>query len=44
VFGQVSAGLDVVDRVAAAGVAPGGNSPTDGKPQLEVTLQSVTVR
>jgi peptidyl-prolyl cis-trans isomerase B (cyclophilin B) len=43
VFGRVTAGLDVVERVAAAGVAAGGNSPTDGKPTLEVTVQSLAV-
>ena len=32
VFGTVTYGLDIVDRIAAAGVAPGG-SPDDGAPR-----------
>jgi peptidyl-prolyl cis-trans isomerase B (cyclophilin B) len=41
-FGTVTAGLDVVDRVAAGGddgSSPGGG----GKPKTEITLQTVTV-
>lgn len=39
VFGHVTAGLGVVDKVAAKGVAGGG---TDGKPALPVTITKVT--
>jgi peptidyl-prolyl cis-trans isomerase B (cyclophilin B) len=40
VFGQVSAGLDVVTKVAAGGANPA----NDGKPKLPITLTSLTVR
>ena len=39
VFGTVTKGLDVVDKVAAAGPVTAG----DGKPKLPITLQKVTV-
>jgi peptidyl-prolyl cis-trans isomerase B (cyclophilin B) len=38
VFGRVSRGLGVVDKVAAKGSTPTG----DGKPKLPITLQKVT--
>ncbi len=40
VFGTVTSGLDVVQKVAAAGVAGGG---ADGAPAETVTIQSATV-
>ncbi|HEX6498246.1 MAG TPA: peptidylprolyl isomerase [Micromonosporaceae bacterium] len=40
VFGSVVSGLDVVDKVAAAGTADGG---TDGKPKTQVTIQTLRV-
>jgi len=40
VFGKVTKGLDLVQKVAAAGVAGGG---TDGAPKTPVTIQSLTV-
>jgi len=39
VFGTVTKGLDVVDKVAAGGSVTAG----DGKPKLPITLQKVTV-
>ena len=41
IFGTVTSGLDVVQKIAAAGVAGGG---TDGKPAKTVDLKSVTVK
>ena len=38
VFGNVASGLNVVQKVAAGGVAAGGNSATDGKPKLPITI------
>jgi peptidyl-prolyl cis-trans isomerase B (cyclophilin B) len=43
VFGTVTKGLDVVEKVAKGGVAEGGTTATDGKPKLEVTIQTLTV-
>jgi peptidyl-prolyl cis-trans isomerase B (cyclophilin B) len=43
VLGRVTTGLDVVEKIAAGGVAEGGSSPTDGKPKVEVTIQTLTV-
>lgn len=40
VWGQVTSGLDVVERVAAAGVAGGG---VDGAPALPVVIESTTI-
>jgi len=41
-FGTITAGLEVLDKVAAGGVEPG-SSPGDGKPALPVQIMSVTV-
>jgi peptidyl-prolyl cis-trans isomerase B (cyclophilin B) len=41
IFGKVTSGLDVVTKIAAAGVSGGG---TDGKPAKPVSLLSVTVK
>ncbi|GAA4409529.1 hypothetical protein GCM10023168_28350 [Fodinibacter luteus] len=43
VFGEVTAGLDIVDKIAAAGVAPGGSSPDDGFPAAPISILSVAV-
>ncbi len=43
VFGTVTSGLDIVDKVAAAGVAPNGKSPTDGAPAAPISILSVAV-
>ena len=43
VFGTVTAGLDIVDREAAAGVAPGGASADDGPPAAPISILRVAV-
>jgi len=43
IIGTVTAGMDVVQKVAAAGVAAGGQSATDGPPKLPVKIKTVTV-
>jgi peptidyl-prolyl cis-trans isomerase B (cyclophilin B) len=43
ILGTVTEGLEVVDKIAAGGVAEGGSSPSDGKPKLETTIQSLTM-
>lgn len=43
VFGTVTAGLDIVDKIVAAGVAPGGSSPDDGFPAAPISILSVAV-
>jgi peptidyl-prolyl cis-trans isomerase B (cyclophilin B) len=40
VFGKITAGLDVLDRIAAAG-SDNSNGPGDGHPKLEVTISRV---
>ena len=42
-FGTVTSGLDIVDRIAAAGVAPGGSSPDDGFPAAPISILRVAV-
>jgi peptidyl-prolyl cis-trans isomerase B (cyclophilin B) len=42
IFGKITKGLDIVEKVAADGVTPG-NSGTDGAPKTAVTIQSLTV-
>ena len=42
-LGTDSRGLPVAETVAKGGVAPGGQSATDGKPKLPITLTSVRV-
>jgi len=41
VWGQVTSGLDIVKRIAAAGVVGGG---TDGKPKQTIAIESVSVK
>ena len=41
IWGQVTSGLDIVKRVAAAGVVGGG---TDGTPVQKIAIESVTVK
>lgn len=41
IWGVVTQGLDTVKRVAAAGVSGGG---TDGKPNMTIAIESVTVK
>ena len=41
ILGTVTEGLEVVDKIAESGVAEGGTSPTDGKPKVDVTIQSL---
>ncbi|MDT5038411.1 MAG: peptidyl-prolyl cis-trans isomerase [Micromonosporaceae bacterium] len=44
VFGKITAGLDVVQKVAAAGITPSDPSnPGDGKPKMAVTIKSLTM-
>jgi peptidyl-prolyl cis-trans isomerase B (cyclophilin B) len=44
VLGKVTKGLDVVQKVADAGVTPADPSnPADGAPKTKVTIQSLTV-
>jgi peptidyl-prolyl cis-trans isomerase B (cyclophilin B) len=44
VFGTVSiAGLQVLDKIAAAGVAAGGQDPQDGAPATPVTITTTTI-
>ncbi|MBM6399712.1 peptidylprolyl isomerase [Phycicoccus sonneratiae] len=43
VFGTVTSGLDIVDRVAAQGVAPNEQSPTDGAPAAPISILRVAV-
>ena len=43
VFGTVTSGLDIVDKIAAAGVAPGGSSTDDGFPVAPISILRVAV-
>jgi peptidyl-prolyl cis-trans isomerase B (cyclophilin B) len=44
IWGKVTKGLDVVQKVADAGVTPADPSnPGDGKPKMAVTIQSLTM-
>jgi peptidyl-prolyl cis-trans isomerase B (cyclophilin B) len=43
VFGQVIQGLDVVQKIAAAGIKAGGTTANDGPPKNDVIIQSLVV-
>ncbi|QIM20812.1 peptidylprolyl isomerase [Phycicoccus sp. HDW14] len=43
VFGTVTSGLDIVDSVAAQGVAPNETSPDDGAPAAPISILRVAV-
>ena len=41
--GEDEKALDIVDKIVAAGVAPGGSSPDDGFPAAPISILSVAV-
>lgn len=43
IFGTVTKGLDILDAIVAAGVAPGGASPDDGAPKAPISILRVAV-
>ncbi|MEA5455371.1 peptidylprolyl isomerase [Sinomonas sp. JGH33] len=43
VVGHVTSGLDVIAKIGAAGVAPGGSTTDDGAPVTPVTIDSFTL-
>lgn len=43
IVGKVTTGLDVVKKVAKAGVKAGGQQPGDGKPKLPLKIETATV-
>jgi peptidyl-prolyl cis-trans isomerase B (cyclophilin B) len=43
VVGHVTSGLDVITKIAAGGVAPGGSAADDGAPVTPVTIDSFTL-
>ncbi len=43
VLGTVTAGMEVIDKIAAGGVAAGGVSATDGAPNTALTIQAMSV-
>ncbi|MFC7488649.1 peptidylprolyl isomerase [Knoellia sp. CPCC 206453] len=43
IFGTITKGLDIVDKVAAAGVQPGGESATIGAPVAPISILRVAV-
>lgn len=43
IFGTITKGLDIVDKVAAAGVQPGGESETTGAPEAPISILRVAV-
>lgn len=43
IFGTITKGLDIVDKVAAAGVQPGGESETIGAPVAPISILRVAV-
>lgn len=43
IFGTITQGLDIVDKVAAAGVQPGGESETTGAPAAPISILRVAV-
>lgn len=43
IFGTITQGLDIVDKVAAAGVEPGGESETIGAPKAPISILRVAV-
>lgn len=43
IFGTVTKGLDIVDKVAAAGISPGGESETIGAPVAPISILRVAV-
>ena len=43
VVGTVTQGLDIVEKVAAGGVAAGGSSATDGQPNTKISITTLTL-
>ena len=42
IFGTVTSGLDIVDKIAALGVAEGSRTPEDGAPKAPISILRVT--
>jgi peptidyl-prolyl cis-trans isomerase B (cyclophilin B) len=43
IFGTITQGLDIVDKIAAAGIQPGGESKTIGAPKAPISILRVAV-
>jgi len=43
-WGKVTAGMDVITKIAAIGENDGSNGPGDGSPKQPVTIKSVTIK
>lgn len=44
IFGKVTAGLDIVDKIGAVDINPGPFGPTDGSPKSKVTIKKATIK
>jgi len=44
IFGKVSKGLDVVDKIGAVDIIPGQMGPTDGRPKVDVLVKKITLK
>jgi peptidyl-prolyl cis-trans isomerase B (cyclophilin B) len=43
IFGKITKGLEIVEKIAESGIADGSESKTDGPPKTEVVIQALTV-
>lgn len=44
IFGKVSSGLDVVDKIGAVDINPGPFGPTDGSPKTPVVIEKAVIK
>jgi DNA polymerase-3 subunit delta len=44
IFGKVTKGLDVVDKIGAVEIVPGQMGPTDGRPKTDVLVKKISLK
>jgi cyclophilin family peptidyl-prolyl cis-trans isomerase len=44
IFGKVTKGLDIVDKIGAVEIIPGQMGPTDGRPKTDVLVKKISLK
>jgi cyclophilin family peptidyl-prolyl cis-trans isomerase len=44
IFGKVTKGLDIVDKIGAVEIIPGQMGPTDGRPKADVLVKKISLK
>ncbi len=44
IFGKVTKGMDVVEKIGSVEIIPGQMGPTDGRPKIDVMIKKITLK